>query len=142
MQKEILSYMLRVKTGLYLCRYTISASVSVILLGLMISTIGRITVDAYADNPATMVDTLSVTVDSTCHLTHSGGGTYTKTINPGSTVTVTANTITCQLEHQNRRLLPKFILESTIRCLRPGNRNKPIYHVPTNPGYLRQSCFI
>ena len=94
MQKEILSYMLRVKTGLYLCRYTISASVSVILLGLMISTIGRITVDAYADNPATMVDTLSVTVDSTCHLTHSGGGTYTKTINPGSTVTVTANTIT------------------------------------------------
>lgn len=94
MQKEIMSYMLRVRTGLYLCRYTISASVSVILLGLMISTIGRITVDAYADNPATMVDTLSVTVDSNCGITHSGSGTYTKTINPGASSTITANTIT------------------------------------------------
>ena len=81
---------MRLKT----CRYVMGTSVSVILLGLMINTIGNNIKGAYATNPAAVVDTLTVTVDSTCHLTHSGGGTYTKTINPGSTDTVTANTIT------------------------------------------------
>ena len=88
--------MIKTKTNMRLktCRYVMGTSVSVILLGLMINTIGNNIKGAYATNPAAVVDTLTVTVDSTCHLTHSGGGTYTKTINPGSTDTVTANTIT------------------------------------------------
>ena len=88
--------MIKTKTNMRLkaCKYVMGTSVSVILLGLIINTIGNNIKGAYATNPAAVVDTLTVTVDSTCHLTHSGGGTYTKTINPGSTDTVTANTIT------------------------------------------------
>ena len=69
---------MRLKT----CRYVMGTSVSVILLGLMINTIGNNIKGAYATNPAAVVDTLTVTVDSTCGLTHSGSGTYAKTINP------------------------------------------------------------
>ncbi len=46
-----------------------------------------------ATNPAAVQDTLTVTVDSNCSLT-TGGGSYTKSMNPGSTGTITGNTIT------------------------------------------------
>jgi uncharacterized protein (TIGR02145 family) len=60
----------------------------VVFLGLIIAK------GAYAANPAAVVDNLSVTVESNCGITHSGSGTYTKTINPGSSSTITANTVT------------------------------------------------
>lgn len=50
---------------------------------------------AYAtSDPSAIIDTLSVTVDSNCQISQSGSGTYTKTINPGNSDSITANTIT------------------------------------------------
>lgn len=84
----------RTNGKLKVCRFVIVASVSVIILGLVFNAIGNNIKGAHAANPAAVVDTLTVSIESTCSLTHSGGGTYTKSINPGSTGTVTANTIT------------------------------------------------
>ena len=78
----------KVRTELKAFRHAIVVSVSVVFLGLVIAK------GAYAANPAAVVDNLSVTVESNCGITHSGSGTYTKTINPGSSSTITANTIT------------------------------------------------
>lgn len=78
----------KVRTELKAFRHAMAVSVSVFFLGLIIAK------GAYAANPAAVVDNLSVTVESNCGITHSGSGTYTKTINPGSSSTITANTIT------------------------------------------------
>ena len=73
----------KVRTELKAFRHAIVVSVSVVFLGLVIAK------GAYAANPAAVVDNLSVTVESNCGITHSGSGTYTKTINPGSSSTIT-----------------------------------------------------
>ena len=75
-----------------ICRYALRAMIAIVSLGTLSAKIGY---DVHATNPAALQDTLTVTVDSNCAIT-TGGGSYTKSINPGSTDSIIGNTITAR----------------------------------------------